>query len=81
MVARGGLVPGAGFEPATFGLQNRCTTTVLTRQAVGQARNTRASTAAFYRSQPAPGKPIRAPPGHASAEQLTSRQARPPGPP
>jgi hypothetical protein len=24
-------VPGAGFEPATFGLQNRCTTTVLTR--------------------------------------------------
>jgi hypothetical protein len=25
------LVPGAGFEPATFGLQNRCTTTVLTR--------------------------------------------------
>ena len=29
-----GLVPGAGFEPATFGLQNRCTTTVLTRQAM-----------------------------------------------
>jgi hypothetical protein len=27
--ARG--MPGAGFEPATFGLQNRCTTTVLTR--------------------------------------------------
>src|SRR5580658_5644117 len=26
-----GVVPGAGFEPATFGLQNRCTTTVLTR--------------------------------------------------
>jgi hypothetical protein len=26
------VVPGAGFEPATFGLQNRCTTTVLTRQ-------------------------------------------------
>jgi hypothetical protein len=25
------VVPGAGFEPATFGLQNRCTTTVLTR--------------------------------------------------
>ena len=26
------LVPGEGFEPPTFGLQNRCTTTVLTRQ-------------------------------------------------
>ena len=25
-------VPGEGFEPPTFGLQNRCTTTVLTRQ-------------------------------------------------
>ena len=28
------LVPGEGFEPPTFGLQNRCTTTVLTRQDV-----------------------------------------------
>jgi hypothetical protein len=28
MVAR---MPGEGFEPPTFGLQNRCTTTVLTR--------------------------------------------------
>jgi hypothetical protein len=27
------VVPGEGFEPPTFGLQNRCTTTVLTRQA------------------------------------------------
>jgi hypothetical protein len=25
------VVPGEGFEPPTFGLQNRCTTTVLTR--------------------------------------------------
>ncbi len=25
------MVPDAGFEPATFGLQNRCTTTVLIR--------------------------------------------------
>jgi hypothetical protein len=25
-------VPGEGFEPPTFGLQNRCTTTVLTRR-------------------------------------------------
>jgi hypothetical protein len=25
------LVPGAGFEPATNGLQNRCSTTELTR--------------------------------------------------
>ena len=24
-------MPGEGFEPPTFGLQNRCTTTVLTR--------------------------------------------------
>ncbi len=29
---KGRLVPDAGFEPATFGLQNRCTTTVLIRQ-------------------------------------------------
>ncbi len=28
-------MPGAGFEPATFGLQNRCTTTVLTRRRGG----------------------------------------------
>src|ERR1700681_3219377 len=26
------MVPPAGFEPATYGLQNRCTTTVLSRQ-------------------------------------------------
>ena len=25
-------MPGEGFEPPTFGLQNRCTTAVLTRQ-------------------------------------------------
>ena len=25
---------GEGFEPPTFGLQNRCTTTVLTRQGI-----------------------------------------------
>jgi hypothetical protein len=29
------MVPGEGFEPPTFGLQNRCTTTVLTRQING----------------------------------------------
>ena len=28
------LVPGEGFEPPTFGLQNRCTATVLTRRAI-----------------------------------------------
>ena len=28
------LVPAEGFEPPTFGLQNRCTTTVLSRQSV-----------------------------------------------
>jgi hypothetical protein len=27
------MVPGEGFEPPTFGLQNRCTATVLTRRA------------------------------------------------
>ena len=26
------MVPGEGLEPPTFGLQNRCTATVLTRQ-------------------------------------------------
>ncbi len=30
-----GLVPGEGFEPPTFGLQNRCTTAVLTRRRQG----------------------------------------------
>jgi hypothetical protein len=35
---RGVLVPGEGFEPPTFGLQNRCTTTVLTRQALKSLR-------------------------------------------
>ena len=30
-VCRPLLVPGEGFEPPTFGLQNRCTATVLTR--------------------------------------------------
>jgi hypothetical protein len=27
----GAMVPAEGFEPPTFGLQNRCTTTVLSR--------------------------------------------------
>jgi hypothetical protein len=26
------LVPAVGLEPTTYGLQNRCTTTVLSRQ-------------------------------------------------
>jgi hypothetical protein len=30
-----GLVPGEGFEPPTFGLQNRCSTAELTRQING----------------------------------------------
>jgi hypothetical protein len=30
-----GTMPGEGFEPPTFGLQNRCTTTVLTRRTGG----------------------------------------------
>ena len=29
---RPGMVPGEGIEPPTFGLQNRCTTAVLTRR-------------------------------------------------
>ena len=31
-----GLVPAEGFEPPTYGLQNRCTTTVLSRQSIGR---------------------------------------------
>jgi hypothetical protein len=27
------MVPAEGFEPPTYGLQNRCTTTVLSRHA------------------------------------------------
>src|SRR6266478_4901274 len=30
------LVPGEGFEPPTFGLQNRCTAAVLTRRPTAQ---------------------------------------------
>jgi hypothetical protein len=29
-----GMVPGEGFEPPTFGLQNRCTAAVLTRRTI-----------------------------------------------
>ncbi len=29
------MVPDEGFEPPTFGLQNRCTTPVLTRHGSG----------------------------------------------
>ena len=35
------MVPGEGFEPPTFGLQNRCTTTVLTRRHAKFPANTR----------------------------------------
>ena len=31
------LVPGEGFEPPTFGLQNRCTAAVLTRPTIDSA--------------------------------------------
>ena len=34
---RARLVPAEGFEPPTFGLQNRCTTTVLSRRALNSA--------------------------------------------
>jgi hypothetical protein len=30
-VSQGTMVPAEGFEPPTYGLQNRCTTTVLSR--------------------------------------------------
>src|SRR5258708_3173474 len=30
-IGKRGLVPAEGFEPPTYGLQNRCTTTVLSR--------------------------------------------------
>jgi hypothetical protein len=33
-------VPGEGLEPPTFGLQNRCTTTVLTRREARQQPKT-----------------------------------------
>ena len=33
------MVPSEGLEPPTFGLQNRCTTTVLTRRSCGIAPN------------------------------------------
>ena len=35
------MVPDEGLEPPTFGLQNRCTTTVLIRR-VGTLRGARA---------------------------------------
>ncbi len=37
----GGMVPAEGFEPPTFGLQNRCTTTVLSRHARSPRRPAR----------------------------------------
>jgi hypothetical protein len=35
------LVPGEGLEPPTFGLQNRCTTAVLTRPGVSYRKAAR----------------------------------------
>src|SRR6202030_3326837 len=31
----GRMMPAEGFEPPTYGLQNRCTTTVLSRRGAG----------------------------------------------
>jgi hypothetical protein len=31
------MVPAEGFEPPTYGLQNRCTTTVLSRHSAHSA--------------------------------------------
>ncbi len=63
-----GMVPDAGFEPATFGLQNRCTTTVLIRQtALRLTYNNRSSSPSRAASppplagRPLPGAPCRAP--------------------
>jgi hypothetical protein len=38
-LADGQMVPAEGFEPPTFGLQNRCTTTVLSRPGGALALN------------------------------------------
>ena len=44
-------MPGEGFEPPTFGLQNRCTTTVLTRRAAFSSIMSRA-----FVQPPSPGE-------------------------
>jgi hypothetical protein len=31
-----GVLPAEGFEPPTYGLQNRCTTTVLSRHTIAR---------------------------------------------
>src|ERR1700679_1199982 len=46
-----GLVPAEGFEPPTYGLQNRCTTTVLSRHVCDRASRS-SSQGAFYRAPP-----------------------------
>jgi hypothetical protein len=52
------MVPGEGFEPPTFGLQNRCTATVLTRlinviyKAVRARRNPRTAVATEIATEP-----------------------------
>ena len=52
------MVPGEGFEPPTFGLQNRCTTTVLTRRYQGFRLVLASSLSRFY-----PAKKREAPQG------------------
>jgi hypothetical protein len=44
-------VPAEGFEPPTYGLQNRCTTTVLSRHVCDRASSS-FSQGAFYRAPP-----------------------------
>jgi hypothetical protein len=45
------LVPAEGFEPPTYGLQNRCTTTVLSRHLCDRTSRS-SSQGAFYRALP-----------------------------
>ncbi len=50
------MVPDAGFEPATFGLQNRCTTTVLIRRGLRHTTNPLP-----FQPQPLAGRPLISP--------------------
>src|ERR1700688_4801190 len=53
---RGRMVPAAGFEPATYGLQNRCTTTVLSRQSAGDYNRAGGSAGSGSAERSVPGR-------------------------
>src|SRR5450631_2155078 len=50
------MVPAAGFEPATYGLQNRCTTTVLSRQSARDYNRAGRSAGTGSRAGVVPGR-------------------------